>query len=282
MSNNKAINVENTEKILKQAVNYIDKSDFKAARSRLHEAAKIYTSMRMPQGVSICLSWLSLCGYVLKTDDFDTILHSIEEAKFLAQKTDYKEAIEINTFVSSLISFYENNLVEAKSTLFRLLKQTQNSFIKERAEMVLNKIQNQMATDVNYIEQKFGGNSDSTLLSLLKIGRLVSAETDLDLLLETTAKETVKALNADRCTVFLHDKENNELWSKVAMGMESQEIRFPADKGLAGYVAQTGNTVNIEDAYNDDRFNKDIDNKTGYITKTILCMPIRNIKHLRY
>lgn len=279
MSNNKAINVENTEKILKQAVNYIDKSDFKAARSRLHEAAKIYTSMRMPQGVSICLSWLSLCGYVLKTDDFDTILHSIEEAKFLAQKTDYKEAIEINTFVSSLISFYENNLVEAKSTLFRLLKQTQNSFIKERAEMVLNKIQNQMATDVNYIEQKFGGNSDSTLLSLLKIGRLVSAETDLDLLLETTAKETAKALNADRCTVFLHDKENNELWSKVAMGMESQEIRFPADKGLAGYVAQTGNTVNIEDAYNDDRFNKDIDNKTGYITKTILCMPIRNIKH---
>ena len=72
------------------------------------------------------------------------------------------------------------------------------------------------------------------------------------------------------------DKEKNELWSKVALGMDSQEIRFPADKGLAGYVVQTGEPLNIPDAYNDPRFNPEVDKKTGYVTKTILCLPIKN------
>ena len=90
------------------------------------------------------------------------------------------------------------------------------------------------------------------------------------------AEETKVAIQADRCTVFLLDKEKNELWSKVALGMDSQEIRFPADKGLAGYVVKTGEPLNIPDAYNDSRFNPDIDKKTGYRTKTILCMPIKN------
>lgn len=44
---------------------------------------------------------------------------------------------------------------------------------------------------------------------------------------------------------------------------------------MAGYVAQTGETLNIQDAYKDKRFNRDVDNKTGYTTKTLLCMPIR-------
>ena len=74
-------------------------------------------------------------------------------------------------------------------------------------------------------------------------------------------------------------EETNELWSKVALGMGSQEIRFPANIGLAGHVVETGETINIKDAYNDHRFNKDIDKRTGYITRTILCMPMRNLNH---
>ena len=114
------------------------------------------------------------------------------------------------------------------------------------------------------------------LVSLVKIGRSITAVTDINILLKVIAEETRIAIQADRCTVFLLDKEKNELWSKVALGMDSQEIRFPADKGLAGYVVKTGEPLNIPDAYNDDRFNPDIDKKTGYKTKTILCMPIKN------
>ena len=117
------------------------------------------------------------------------------------------------------------------------------------------------------------------LLALLKVGRTMAVETNLDTLLTIIAKEINIALEADRCTVFLLDTEKNELWSKVALGVDLQEIRFSANLGIAGYVVQTGETINIADAYNDKRFNKEIDNKTGYETKSILCMPIRNMSH---
>ena len=118
------------------------------------------------------------------------------------------------------------------------------------------------------------------LIALLKIARTISAEIDLDMLLKTIAEQTKFALKADRCTVFLLDKEKNELWSKVALGFDGHTvIRFSADKGLAGHVAKTGETVNIPNAYNDGRFNPEIDAKTGYRTSNILCMPIRNLKY---
>ena len=115
------------------------------------------------------------------------------------------------------------------------------------------------------------------LIALVKIGQAVAAEKNIDTLIKTIAEETKIALNADRCTVFLYDKEKNELYSKVATGLDDfKELRIPADKGLAGHVVQTGETINIKDAYKDKRFNKDVDKKTGYTTKTILCMPIKN------
>lgn len=279
MQNTTSISTHDADNTLHLAINAIDKSDFATAQKLLQETAKIYTSMRLPQGVAICLAWNALCGYLLKTDDFITTVKTIDEAKFLAEKTNFKDAIDTCRFVNGLICFYENNFYEAKNILSDLNDKTQNAFIKEKSGIVLHKLIEQTKNGVEFIEKKFGSDSNSTLISLLKIGRLVSAETNLDALLETIASETAKALNADRCTVFLIDKETNELWSKVATGMGSEEIRFPAAKGLAGHVALTGNTINIQDAYNDERFNKDIDSKTGYVTRNILCMPIRNIKH---
>ena len=120
--------------------------------------------------------------------------------------------------------------------------------------------------------------SESLLLALTEIARSVNAQANVDTLLLTIAEQTKKVLNADRCSVFLYDKEKNELWSKVALGLEAEEIRFSADKGFAGHVVKTGETIKIQDAYKDSRFNKDIDKHTGYKTYNLLCMPIRNIK----
>ena len=116
------------------------------------------------------------------------------------------------------------------------------------------------------------------LLALVKIGQAVAAEKDIDKLMQTIAEEARDAVQADRCTVFLYDKQTDELWSKVALGLGSHELRFNASQGLAGHVFRTGETINIKDAYSDPRFNKEIDSQTGYKTKTILCMPIRNIE----
>jgi signal transduction histidine kinase len=68
----------------------------------------------------------------------------------------------------------------------------------------------------------------------------------------------------------------SEIWSKALRGTEVVEIRLPIGKGLSGYVAKTGETINIPDAYNDPRFNPEVDKKSGYRTNNMLCMPMRN------
>ena len=83
-----------------------------------------------------------------------------------------------------------------------------------------------------------------------------------------------KLLNADRASLFLVDKERNELYSEVADSTGGQQIRFPSGRGIAGSVAATGQPQNIRDAYADDRFNRDIDKQLGYRTYSILCEPI--------
>jgi adenylate cyclase len=76
----------------------------------------------------------------------------------------------------------------------------------------------------------------------------------------------------------LLDREQGELWSKVATanGNTMMEIRIPANKGIAGYVASTGQTLNIPHAYDDPRFDPTTDSRTGYRTRNILCMPVYN------
>ncbi len=157
----------------------------------------------------------------------------------------------------------------------------ESSIYDEKIVQIKNAIekleeQNLKSADLSIVKKQ---DSKDPLLALLKIGRTIAIETNVDTLLTVIAQEIKKALAADRCTVFLLDEENKELWSKVALGMELQEIRFSCDKGLAGHVINTGETVNIKDAYSDTRFNKEIDLQTGYKTKTILCMPIRNLSH---
>jgi putative nucleotidyltransferase with HDIG domain len=114
------------------------------------------------------------------------------------------------------------------------------------------------------------------LHALFDITKNLSAETNLEKLIFKIMDEVRNILNADRCTVYLYDEAKGELWSKIAIGLD-EEIRFPADKGIAGHVWKTGEVVNIPDAYKDDRFNPEVDKKTGYKTKSMLTMPLLNL-----
>lgn len=157
--------------------------------------------------------------------------------------------------------------------LFLKIKELSQNFLNSNSglEQTIGK------PDNNKINEK---EQNATLLNALsEIAKTVNAQANLDKLLITIAQQTKIVLNADRCSVFLYDKDKNELWSKVALGIdESEEIRFSADKGFAGYAVKTGETIRIKDAYNDIRFNKEIDKHTGYKTYNLLCMPMRNIK----
>ncbi|MEE4173342.1 MAG: ATP-binding cassette domain-containing protein [Xanthomonadales bacterium] len=86
-------------------------------------------------------------------------------------------------------------------------------------------------------------------------------------------RKLAQVLNADRASLFL--VEGDMLRLAVAENLdELGDVRFPVGKGIAGAVAATGETIRIDDAYADDRFNRDIDRRTGYRTRSILCLPI--------
>ena len=109
---------------------------------------------------------------------------------------------------------------------------------------------------------------------LLDIIKAISAETDFDGLLQLIMQETTRVMEAERSTLFILDRKRGELWSKVAQGLERQLIRLKLGAGITGSVASTGEPLNIPEAYEDPRFNPEVDRQTGYRTRTILCMPV--------
>src|SRR4030042_5657356 len=90
------------------------------------------------------------------------------------------------------------------------------------------------------------------------------------------AQKACEVMEADRCSVFLYDSATDELWSTVAMGMGGEAIRMSSKAGIGGHSFETGEVINLEDAYADTRFNKEIDTHTGYRTRSLLCMPLYN------
>jgi adenylate cyclase len=109
---------------------------------------------------------------------------------------------------------------------------------------------------------------------LLEVSGAVSGDLDLDSLLKKIMQATTILTAAERSTLFIHDPETGELWSRVAQGTESREIRLPSYGGLAGAAFTTGETLNIADTYADPRFSPEFDRQTGFKTRSILCMPL--------
>ncbi|MCM0594107.1 MAG: GAF domain-containing protein [Gloeotrichia echinulata DVL01] len=115
--------------------------------------------------------------------------------------------------------------------------------------------------------------------ALLRATQTLGQSLDLEATLQIVMEQARILMQADRSTLFLYLKEMGELWTKVAAaadGTNLREIRIPCNRGIAGYVASTGEAVNISDAYKDPRFDPSTDRKTGYITRNILCLPVFN------
>lgn len=118
---------------------------------------------------------------------------------------------------------------------------------------------------------------NSKLTSILEVAKAMIAERNLDTLLPLIMREAARVVEADRCSLFIVDRSRNELWSRVAQGAR-EEIRLPIGQGIAGTVAATGEVINIKDAYEDSRFNREWDAKNAYHTKSILCVPMRDTR----
>ena len=168
----------------------------------------------------------------------------------------------------------------AKSNVFSALVQSHQGNLAQRVEDL------SIHEFIQFLEH-----ATRDFKQFLKVIDLInnqSLEPMLDELLETFTLKIGQLLYADRTTIFVVDEERKELWSKVAQVSsdaganhdasepQSLEIRIPLSKGIAGYVATTGQGLNIPDAYADERFSDSTDQQTGYRTRNILCMPVTN------
>ncbi|MBN2125884.1 MAG: cyclic nucleotide-binding domain-containing protein, partial [Deltaproteobacteria bacterium] len=111
--------------------------------------------------------------------------------------------------------------------------------------------------------------TERSLMSLsrfLDMSEMLALEAGIEGLVKRVVITASQVLNADRATLFLVDNFTGELWSKVAMGEENKEIRIPVGQGVAGWVAENDQVVNIADAYGDPRFDGSVDGLTGYRT----------------
>jgi putative ABC transport system ATP-binding protein len=98
----------------------------------------------------------------------------------------------------------------------------------------------------------------------------------LDRALRAFTRKLGSLMNAERASLFLVDREHDELWLTVAQEADSgsTELRVPAATGIAGWAAETGQTARVDDAYADPRFNPELDRRTGFRTRSVLCVPL--------
>ena len=179
---------------------------------------------------SECMALMGYANYLLDKKNYKSALELVNEASFLADYSKNISAKMLNEFVRAEMLFAENDLELALNHYQSALE-----FVPE-SDYDIGEI---IAVRISQINKGFDFTHPvkaDPLVSLVKIGRSITALTDIRVLLKVIAEETKVAIQADRCTVFLWDKETDELWSMVALGMDSEEIRFPASKGLAGKI----------------------------------------------
>ena len=119
--------------------------------------------------------------------------------------------------------------------------------------------------------------ADALMKAVLSVGQSL----DLEDTLKTVMDQASYLLNADRNALWLIDQEKSELWTKVYNAGVSTVLRIPIGAGYAGYVAKTGEILNIPlDVYDhpDSGTSKQMDKKNGYRTCSLLCMPVFNPK----
>ncbi|NUQ82433.1 MAG: SpoIIE family protein phosphatase [Bacteroidetes bacterium] len=114
------------------------------------------------------------------------------------------------------------------------------------------------------------------LHALSEAAMVLNSTLDLTQILNKNLSYILDILEVDRGTLYLLDPDRQEIWSRIITGDGMEEIRLPYGSGLAGAVAVSGEAIILDDVYQDPRFNPANDQKTGYVTRSMLVLPIMN------
>ena len=112
------------------------------------------------------------------------------------------------------------------------------------------------------------------LQALVEVAEVLGSARSSKSLLEQIARDAARLLHADRASIFLWDKRRHELIGLPAIGVD--ELRVPDSAGVVGPVAKTGETLRVHRPYEDPRFDRGVDQQTGYRTESLMCAPLVN------
>jgi putative methionine-R-sulfoxide reductase with GAF domain len=116
---------------------------------------------------------------------------------------------------------------------------------------------------------------EETLEVIFSCAAQIAREHNFDKLLDLIAHMGSQLISCDRCSIWLLDNQNGEIWTKVAQGVD--RIRMPRRQGIVGEAVHEAKTIIINSPYDDPRFNRTIDTQTGYMTQSILVIPMFGI-----
>lgn len=114
------------------------------------------------------------------------------------------------------------------------------------------------------------------LRALQDIGQALGNTLDVEELVSLLLTRVSRIMDTERTALFVVDETNGELWTRLTHGGQNLEIRLKPAQGLAGWSAKWGRSVNVKDAYQDVRFDAEWDKRTGFRTRSALCVPVRN------
>jgi len=231
--------------------------------------------IRVPIGVGIA-------GFVAHTGNLLNIKDAYSDSRF-SPEVDKKTHYTTKTILCSAIREKEGSIVGVLQLINKIngvFDHTDEAAIEQLNVTIGSAIhrcqehsglQDQLEAELS--NQRTLQDDLSREKNLQRISNTIAGDVETKQLIDNVCRSACELMKADRATLFLIDVEKNELWSQVAHG--SGEIRVPVGVGIAGMVASSGETMNIRDAYDDDRFNREVDKKSGYRTKSILCLAIK-------
>ena len=214
-----------------------------------------------------------IAGWVAENNQSVIAPHPKKDVRFkrdIAEKIGY---LPYNILCAPLVSRKRViGVVELINTLEK------KCFTKDDEDLLVS-INNQIAIvieNANLFSALVRKMSEKTVLS--EVSKTVNSTISLDNVLDLSMRLVKQVMRVEASSLLLLDKEKNELVFQVALGKKGEaikEIRVPVGKGIAGWVAETGEALYIKDVNTDERFFKTADKKSGFITKSIICVPLK-------